>query len=173
MRYYSTQCASVKTVRKVGFYPSERVAKTLATQLQFVLGLNDFQTDVATALLSHGSYPGREEFGEFTPAELKVITNLRDWWAVESIELFREKAFVMVDLNEGKCVVVVASDTMVLDELKFVGNSRRVKWAKASEMDVKALESESKIEAQASAFETSEEKLKKLNDTIDFLSSME
>lgn len=142
MRYFQTSSASVTTVRIVGFYPSKRVAMTLATKLGYVLQLNEAQTAIV-ALYLHGCYVGNEAWNSFTPKEQEVVKDLLNWWVVDNDGEFNKGSFVAINLNEGRSVVIVAKQTLTLNGISFDDAGKKVTtWARATLDDVTQINSE-------------------------------
>lgn len=142
MRYFSTQAATVRTVRKVGFYPSYRVLDAITKQLEWVLELTPDQREAVKIHMNGSRRPDGKSlldiFG-IMPSEQKVITDLQNWWSVDTVEDFHQKAFVMTNLNRGRCVVIVADRTVVLDSIKFENDQQITAWMPAIEADIRSM----------------------------------
>lgn len=161
MRYFSTTSASYFTVRAVGFYPSLRVATTLASRVSWVLDLSIEQSELVALYLNGNTMP-EQMWNSFTPSEQKVCKDLMDWWTVSSDEDFKKKAFVAINLNEGKSAVIVAKRTTTLDSISYENGSRRkTTWVNATLDDVQQINSESTKFAEASTVSAAEKAIPK------------
>lgn len=107
MKYFSNSATRITTVRKQGHYPSGRVATFLAKRFASLLEREEY-TDQIAAMLR-----GNQEGWAFctkrlTPAEYEILFNFGVWWAIEpgSTLIEDRKAFVAVDLNHGRVLVV-------------------------------------------------------------------
>jgi len=152
MRYFHTNSATFFTVRRVGFYPSLRQARTLATKLGYVLELNPAQIELVTLCL-HGQTMSDEAWYSFTPKEQEVIAGLMSWWSVDSAEEFEKNSFIAINLNEGRTVAIVAKTTETLDSISYEnGNRKRTSWVPATLGDVNEINSQSQLLASAETF---------------------
>lgn len=134
MRYFTTKSASLQVIRKVGFYPSDRVARKVADALAYVLESDKAQRNVIECMLKFGITPERTQFGRFTVAEERVIHDFLDWYTVDTVTHLREKSFVAANLNVGRCLVFQAQSTVSL-----AGDLKRASWTTADEADVESV----------------------------------
>jgi hypothetical protein len=136
MRNFSTAAATLETVRKVGFYPSERIASRLAAKIGYVLELNPSQVNLLSSALSHGITDHCEELGGYTPSEMRVIRDFSNWWSVTSTDDLDQKSFVVCCLNTGRSLVVVSKRSVTLNEIRFVREWQVTSWRTAVKQDV-------------------------------------
>lgn len=139
MRVFSTFSATIKVIRKSGFYPSSRTASHVATQLSAVLELNPTQRNVVEDVLRHGVSAKRFENARMSPAEERSIKNFLEWYTLETMDAFKQRAFVVSNLNTGLTLVIQASANVVVESVELSKNGvRKMHWVKATEELVSA-----------------------------------
>jgi hypothetical protein len=139
MRVFSTFSATIKVIRKSGFYPSSRTASYLATQLSAVLELSPAQRHAVEVMLTKGVSAERLESARLTPAEGRSLRNFLEWYSLDTMDAFKQRAFVVSNLNTGLTLVIQASSSVVVENIEFSRNGvRKVTWVKATEEIVSA-----------------------------------
>lgn len=82
MRHFAAQSRTINLVRKVGYYPSAKVAKRCAEALCYVIEASELADLVQRYLMGDGD-AWQQCISKLTPAEYRVILGFSDWYSGE------------------------------------------------------------------------------------------
>ena len=138
MRVFSTFAATTRVIRKSGYYPTRRTSARLATQLAAVLELSELQRNVAERMLHSGVSEELVDYSRMTPAEVGSIRTFLEWYSMDTLGAFGQRAYVLSNLNTGATLVIHAAQSVILKDVIFTSKDRvRMEWVNATEDDIK------------------------------------
>jgi len=106
MKAFSTNSAIMSIVRKDGFYMSLTTARTVVKKLTPVFGFSEHQAKLAISFL-RGCGTDESVYAFFSGGESQALISLRGWYSMDS-GFKAQKAFVTVDLNSGRALVIAS-----------------------------------------------------------------